>query len=97
MENRITSLFTLGNILDFLGAKLKQEEINYILGALTNNMDIKLNPIIIETAIGAFKNIIKYIENNFKNEKQRDYIINTLDNIMNIAETANKVIDIAFI
>ena len=81
---RITSLFTLGNILDFLGAKLKQEEINYILGALTNNMDIKLNPKIIETAIGAFKNIIKYIENNFKNEKQRDYIINTLDNIMNI-------------
>ena len=81
---RITSLLTLTNIVDFLGFKLKQEDINIILGAFTDNMDLKLNQSVINQAVYGISMIIPFIENNFKNEKQREYILNSLNNLMDI-------------
>ena len=81
---RITSLLTFTNIIDFMGFKLTQEEINLILGAFTNNMDLKLNQKIIHQSVLGIFNIIPFIEKNFKNEAQRNYIVNSLNNIMDI-------------
>ena len=81
---RITSLLTFKNIIDFLGKKLKQDEINMILGAFTDNMELNLNHQVIHQAVQGIYNIIPFIENNFNNESQREYIINSLNKIMDI-------------
>ena len=81
---RITSLITFKNIMDFMKYNLKQEEINVILGAFTDNMDLKLNQSVIYQATLEFQYIIPYIEKNFKNDQQRDYIIDSLNNLLNI-------------
>ena len=81
---RITSLLTFTNIVDFMGARLKQDEINIILGAYTNNMDLKLHQKILYQAVHGIYNIIPFIEKNFNNEAQREFIINSLNNIMDI-------------
>ena len=102
---RITSLITFKNIVDFMKFKLKQEDINIILGSFTDNMDLKLNQNIIYQATLEFQYIIPYIENNFKNEKQKEYIIDSLNNLLNINyiqqvglnETIQKCILIDFI
>ena len=81
---RITSLLTFKNIMDFMGFRLGQEEINIILGAFTDNMDLKLSQKVLQNSVFEFQFIIPYIENNFKNDKQREYIIDSLINILNI-------------
>ena len=81
---RITSLITFKNIMDFMKYNLKQEEINVILGAFTDNMDLKLNQSVIYQATLEFQYIIPYIEKNFKNDQQREYIIDSLNNLLNI-------------
>lgn len=81
---RITSLLTFKNIIDFMGTRLKQEEINIILGAFTNNMELNLNQQVIHQAVQGIYFIIPFIEKNFNNESQREYIINSLNIIMDI-------------
>ena len=81
---RITSLITLKNIIDFMGFRLKQEEINLILAGFTNNMDLKLDQKIIQQSVLGLYYIIPFIEKNFKNEAQRNFIINSLNNVMDI-------------
>ena len=81
---RITSLLTFTNIVDFMGARLKQDEINIILGAYTNNMDLKLHQKVLYQAVHGIYNIIPFVEKNFNNEAQREFIINSLNNIMDI-------------
>ena len=80
---RITSLLTFKNIMDFMGFRLGQEEINKILAAFTDNMDIKLSQNVLQNSVFQFQFIIPYIENNFKNDTQREYIIDSLNNILN--------------
>ena len=100
---RITSLLTFKNIMDFMGFRLGQEEINKILAAFTDNMDIKLSQNVLQNSVFQFQFIIPYIENNFKNDTQRDYIIDSLNNILNnikqvsINESIQKNILIIFI
>ena len=67
-----------------MGKKLKQDEINMILGAFTDNMELNLNHQVIHQAVQGIYNIIPFIENNFNNESQREYIINSLNKIMDI-------------
>ena len=102
---RITSLITFKNIVDFMKSNLKQEDINTILCSFMDNMDLKLNQSVIYQATYEFQYIIPYIENNFKNEKQREYIINSLNDLLNmnyiqqvaLNETIQKCILIDFI
>ena len=79
---RITSLITFKNIVDFMGVRLKQEEISIILGAFIDNMDIKLKQDVINQAVLGISSVIPLIEINFQNEKQREYILNSLNNLM---------------
>lgn len=81
---RITSLLTLKNIVEFMGFRLKPENIALILAALVANLDTQLNLEVINQAILGLFSIIPLIENIFQNEKQREYIINSLNNLMDI-------------
>ena len=97
---RITSIITFKNMIDLIGHGLKQDQLNNILGALTDNMDLKLKQDVIYQANLGFNNIINFIENNIKNEKQRNYIIDTLVNLLepnyisqvNLGENIQKII-----
>ena len=87
-------------MIDLIGHGLKQDQLNNILGALTDNMDLKLKQDVIYQANLGFNNIINFIENNIKNEKQRNYIIDTLVNLLepnyisqvNLGENIQKII-----
>lgn len=81
---RITSLLTFKNIIDFMGNKLKPEEINMMLSAFSDNLDPKLNQNVIHYGVVGIYSIIPFIENNFKIEAQRNFIINSLNNLMDI-------------
>jgi len=81
---RITSLLTLKNIIDFMGYRLKTEEINMILSAFSDNLDPKLNQNVIHYGVVGINSIIPFIETNFKVEAQRNFIINSLNNLMDI-------------
>ena len=79
---KITSLITLQNMIDFMGNNLNNEEKQKILGALTANMSINEPIQVINEAITGFEKIIPFIEENFKEENQRNFMINSLLNIM---------------
>ena len=70
------------NIIDFIGNNLNKEEKQKILGALTANMSINEPFQVINEAITGFEKIIPFIEENFKEENQRNFMINSLLNIM---------------
>ena len=79
---KITSLITLQNMIDFIGNNLNKEEKQKILGALTANMSINEPFQVINEAITGFEKIIPFIEENFKEENQRNFMINSLLSIM---------------
>ena len=81
---KITSLKTLQNILDFVGNDLlKPSDKQSILGALTSNMSTNESVEIINEAIIGYSKIIPFIEDNFRNEKERVFMINLLIQILN--------------
>ena len=79
---KITSLITLKNMIDFMGKNLKKEEKQKILGSLTTNMSINEPVQVINEAINAFEKIIPFIEDNFKEENQRNFMIKLLLDIL---------------
>ena len=81
---KITSLKTLQNILDFIGNDiLKPYDKQSILGALTSNMSTNESVEVINEAIIGFSKIIPFVEDNFKNEKERVFMINLLLQLLN--------------
>ena len=80
---RITSLKTIQNILDFFGNdKLKPHEKQQILCSLTTDMSINEPTQVIREAILGYKLIIPFIETTIKNEKERNFIIGLLLNLL---------------
>ena len=80
---KITSLITLRNIIDFLGKEnLKSQEKQKILGSLTANMSTNEPVQVINEAINGFIMIIPFIEENFQDENQKNFMINSLLNIL---------------
>ena len=76
---KITSLITLQNIIDYLGnEKLQSHEKQQILLSLTTNMSKDIPVQVINQAIIGFNKIIPFIEDYFKNEKERTFMINLL-------------------
>jgi hypothetical protein len=55
-----------------------------ILSAFSDNLDPKLNQNVIHYGVVGIYSIIPFIENNFKIEAQRNFIINSLNNLMDI-------------
>lgn len=80
---KITSLITLQNIIDFLGEeKLQQHDKQKILGVLTTDMSTNEPIQVIYESILGYAKILLLIEDNFKNEKERSFMINLLLNIL---------------
>ena len=79
---KITSLKTLQNIIDFIDKNLKKNEKQQILLSLTTNMAINENSQVIDEAVLGFTKIIPFIEDNFKNENEKNFMINSLLNIL---------------
>ena len=80
---KITSLITLQNILDFIGKDiLLVQDKQKILGALTTDMSINEPTQVINEAILGYEKIIPFIEDNFKNNNERDFMINRLLNLL---------------
>ena len=79
---KITSLKTLQNMIDFIDKNLKQNEKQQILLSLTTNMTINENNQVINEAVLGFTKIIPFIENNFKNENEKNFMINSLLNLL---------------
>ena len=103
---RITSLKTIQNILDFFGNEnLKPHEKQQILCSLTTDMSINEPTQVINEAILGYQKIIPFIEDTFKNEKERTFIINLLLNLLepnyinkvSLSEEIQKQILICFI
>ena len=81
---KITSLITLQNILDFIGNDiLKPHDKQSILGALTTNMSTNEKVEVINEAINGYSKIIPFIGDNFKNEKERNFMIDLLLQLLN--------------
>lgn len=73
---RITSLITLQNIIDYLGKeKLQTHELQNIIISLTKNMSTNMPVQVINQAIIGFNKITPLIEDFFKTDKERNYII----------------------
>ena len=79
---KITSLITIQNLLDFIGNKLKPHEKQQLLCSLTTDMSTNEHVEVINEAIKGYMKIIPFIEDNFKNEKERIFMINLLLNIL---------------
>ena len=79
---KITSLITIQNLLDFIGNKLKPHEKQQILCSLTTDMSINEHVDVISEAVKGYMKIVPFIEDNFKNEKERIFMINLLLNII---------------
>ena len=103
---KITSLITLQNLLDFIGKeKLKNNEKQQILCSLTTDMSTNEPVQVINEAIIGYYKIIPFIEDNFKNEKEKIFMINLLLNLLepnyinkvSLNETIQKNILICFI
>lgn len=102
---KITSLITLQNILDFIGKNLKVHEKQRILGVLTTDMSINEPVQVINEAIIGYYKILLFIEENFQNEKERNFMLNLLLNLLepnyinkvNLSEEIQKNILIVFI
>ena len=103
---KITALITLQNLIDFLGDEnLKSHEKQQILCSLTTDMSINENIQVINEAIIGYNKIIPFIEDNFKNEKERNFMINLLLNLLepnyinkvSLSENIQKNILICFI
>ena len=83
---KITSLKTLQNMIDFIENNFKSNEKQQILLSLTANMNINENLQVIDEAIIGFTKIIPYIGDNFKNEKEKNFMI---DSLLNLIESYN--------
>ena len=80
---KITSLITIQNLLDFIGKdNLKTHEKQQILGSLTTDMSTNEQVEVINEAIKGYIKIVPFIENNFKNDKERIFMIGLLLNIL---------------
>ena len=80
---KITSLITLRNMIDFIGKEnLNSQEKQKILGSLTANMSINEPVQVINEAINGFIMIIPFIKENFQEENQKNFMINSLLNIL---------------
>ena len=79
---KITALITLQNIIDFMGNKLKKHEKQQILGSLTTDMSTNEQIEVIKEAVIGYGKIIPFIEDNFKNEKERNFMLNLLINLL---------------
>ena len=80
---KITSLITLQNLLDFIGkGELKVQDKQKILCTLTTNLSTNEPTQVINEAILGYDKIIPFIEDNFKNINERDFMINLLLNLL---------------
>ena len=79
---KITALITIQNIIDFMGNKLKKHEKQQILGSLTTDLSTNEKLEVINEAIIGYYKIIPFIEENFKNGKERNFMINLLINLL---------------
>ena len=80
---KITSLITLQNLLDFIGKdKLNNNNKQQILCSLTTDMSVNEPVQVIYEAIVGYYKIIPFIEDNFKNEKERKFMISLLLNLL---------------